>query len=264
MRRLYRLLIHLHPRPFRVEFGPEMMAIFDQASSGRLALVADAVISLFRQWIFRPQPEPQEAPTQVAGAPAFTSLEPYRMRSSVLVHGGFVTAALFVAVIFLIDHPGKTAHWLVGMQRAAESLLPISRSSLEGQDLDTTVRLREPENDPWRKVAIAYYRYLPLMRTLDIDGDYVISERELVLAPASLRSLDRNHDGKLEPQEYGFSGGAEPASFIRRNPVLAVIDSDGDGELSASEIRNAAEALRTLDRNGDGDLTPYEYLPHPR
>jgi Ca2+-binding EF-hand superfamily protein len=39
------------------------------------------------------------------------------------------------------------------------------------------------------------------------------------------------------------------------------LDANGDGELSASEIDNAASALRTLDKNKDGKLTRDEMLP---
>jgi hypothetical protein len=260
MRRLYRWLTQLHPRRFREQFGGEMMAIFEQASGSHGALIADAFASLFRQWTSRPQPV--EAPAAVSSL--FMSLEPYRIRPAALVHGAYATLALFVAVIFLIDHPGKAQRWLVGMERAAESLLPISRSSLEGQDLNTTVQLPEPAKDPWMKLAIAYYKYLPVMKALDIDGDYTISGRELILAPASLRSLDRNQDGKLDPWECGAAAGSpHPAAFISRNPVLAVIDTDRNGELSAEEIANSSVSLQALDRNGDGRLTPDEYLPRP-
>jgi hypothetical protein len=48
---------------------------------------------------------------------------------------------------------------------------------------------------------------------------------------------------------------------MRLNPVLAALDSDHDGEISADEIKNAAAALRTLDQNRDGSLTPDEVLP---
>ncbi|HVW11774.1 MAG TPA: hypothetical protein VHC90_24495 [Bryobacteraceae bacterium] len=261
MRRIYSVLIHLHPRAFREQFGPEMMAIFDEMTGSQLTLLGDAVASLVRQWVFRPPSPNASVPAPVSGSPAFASLEPYRIRPGALLHGGFATAALFAAVIFLIDHPEKTARFLVGMERAAESILPISRSSLEAQDLNTTVQVPEPGADLWKKLAIAYYKFLPVIKALDIDGDYTISSRELILAPASLRSLDRNQDGKLDGRECGSAG--EPTAFVRRNPVLAVVDADGNGELSASEIQNAAEALRTLDRNGDGQLTPDEYLPRP-
>jgi hypothetical protein len=258
MRRLYSVLIQLHPRHFREQFGSEMMAIFEQTSGSQGALIADAFASLFRQWTRHP--EPVEAPA--AGTSLFMSLEPYRMRSGALIHGGFATLVLFAAVIFLIDHPGTTARWLVGMHRAAESLFPISSSSLEGKELNTTVSLPEPVADPWKKLAIAYFKFLPVMKTLDVDGDYTISGRELILAPAALRTLDRNHDGKLDPWECGAATGSpHPAAFISRNPVLAVIDTDRNGELSAGEIANSPVSLQVLDRNGDGRLTPDEYLP---
>jgi hypothetical protein len=257
MRRLYGVLIRLHPRRFRDRFGPEMMAIFEQTSGSHWTLIADAFASLFRQWASRPQLA--EAPA--AGPSLFMSLEPYRMRSSALVHGGLATLALFVTVIFLIDHPGKTPRWLVGMHRAVESLLPISRSSLEGADLSTTVRLPGQTEDLWMEAAIVYFRHALFMKALDIDGDHIISPNERYVAPASLRRLDRNNDGKLDPWECGFFAHSEPAAFVRRHPVLAVIDADHSGELSAGEIRNAAASLQALDRNGDGYLSPDEYLP---
>ena len=34
-----------------------------------------------------------------------------------------------------------------------------------------------------------------------------------------------------------------------------------DGEISASEIKNSAAALRRLDKNGDGSLTAVEVIP---
>ncbi|MFO0909181.1 MAG: hypothetical protein U0794_12665 [Isosphaeraceae bacterium] len=44
-------------------------------------------------------------------------------------------------------------------------------------------------------------------------------------------------------------------------PIIAAIDKDRDGSLSAEEIKNAAEALLTLDRNNDGKLDRSELDP---
>jgi hypothetical protein len=54
-RRLYRLLVRLHPPAFRREFAAEMLWIYDQAvaESGGGALVLDAFVSLVRQWVLR-------------------------------------------------------------------------------------------------------------------------------------------------------------------------------------------------------------------
>jgi hypothetical protein len=55
IRTLYRGLLWLHPPFFRRQFGDEMLWIFDQASSSRgaLALFADGLASLARQWLLR-------------------------------------------------------------------------------------------------------------------------------------------------------------------------------------------------------------------
>jgi len=50
---------------------------------------------------------------------------------------------------------------------------------------------------------------------------------------------------------------------MRFHPLLAALDADHDGEISAAEMQNAPAALKTLDRNHDGKLTPDEILPKP-
>jgi Ca2+-binding EF-hand superfamily protein len=47
------------------------------------------------------------------------------------------------------------------------------------------------------------------------------------------------------------------------HPVLAALDADHNGEISAAEMRNAPAMLRTLDANNDGKLTVDEILPDP-
>ncbi|MDM8552010.1 hypothetical protein QUF72_18140 [Desulfobacterales bacterium HSG2] len=44
-------------------------------------------------------------------------------------------------------------------------------------------------------------------------------------------------------------------------PLMRVLDIDRDGQLSADEMENAAEALKTLDKNGDGILGRDELRP---
>ncbi len=43
--------------------------------------------------------------------------------------------------------------------------------------------------------------------------------------------------------------------------LIKVLDANGDGIIDAQEIANAPAALLKLDKNGDGQLTPDEYLP---
>ncbi len=44
-------------------------------------------------------------------------------------------------------------------------------------------------------------------------------------------------------------------------PVMAALDADKDGELSAEEIENATAALKKLDKNDDGKLDRTELRP---
>ncbi len=50
---------------------------------------------------------------------------------------------------------------------------------------------------------------------------------------------------------------------MRLHPVLKALDTNHDGVISGSEIRNAALALERLDSNHDGRLTAEELLPDP-
>jgi hypothetical protein len=54
-RRLYYLLLQLHPAAFRYRFAPEMLWIFDEISGSgrRSALFVDGILSLGRQWVLR-------------------------------------------------------------------------------------------------------------------------------------------------------------------------------------------------------------------
>lgn len=57
-------------------------------------------------------------------------------------------------------------------------------------------------------------------------------------------------------------GGEERAQTAQRtavNPLIAVIDTDGNGVLSPAEIQAAPNRLKTLDKNGDGKLEVTEF-----
>src|ERR1019366_3057199 len=43
-------------------------------------------------------------------------------------------------------------------------------------------------------------------------------------------------------------------------PLLKALDTNGDGIIDAAEIANASAELLKLDKNGDGKLTPDEYM----
>ncbi len=59
----------------------------------------------------------------------------------------------------------------------------------------------------------------------------------------------------------GGQGGGQRFGFPP-NPLFTALDADGDGEISASELKNAMAALKKLDKNKDGKLTRDEVRPN--
>jgi hypothetical protein len=58
--------------------------------------------------------------------------------------------------------------------------------------------------------------------------------------------------------------GARPPMHGHRPPPLPLVtalDTNHDGVIDSNEIATASAALKTLDKNGDGQLTADEYLP---
>jgi len=120
------------------------------------------------------------------------------------------------------------------------------------------------------------------LMAFDANGDGKLSKSEL---PERMQGLfdraDVNHDGFLTADEIrklaaaqaapGDRGGPEERrgegprpdramNFIRMDPVLAAVDTNGDGILSAEEIRNSPGSIRKLDLDGDGKVTREELM----
>lgn len=69
-------------------------------------------------------------------------------------------------------------------------------------------------------------------------------------------------DGQRDGPPPGGPGGPDGQRHHRMvPPVIAALDADHDGVISAAEIADASKALLTLDKNGDGQLTREELMP---
>lgn len=107
-----------------------------------------------------------------------------------------------------------------------------------------------------------------IIRALDANHDGIIDSNEIANASEALKTLDKNGDGQLTPNEYlgPFAPTNAPVAGRHHPPLPAIIvalDANHDGIIDATEIANASAALKTLDKNGDGELTPDELRPPP-
>lgn len=98
--------------------------------------------------------------------------------------------------------------------------------------------------------------------TLDLDDTRSLSREELEQGIAN-GSLNRD-GGSGDGRPGGGMGGADPARFLRRIPVIAALDRNEDGRIDTAEIDGAARALATLDLDGDGMVAGSELRPSRR
>lgn len=101
-----------------------------------------------------------------------------------------------------------------------------------------------------------------LFALLDINGDGFLSARELKNAAAILSTEDADHDGFLTPRDIPYRvlleltrGG--PAAT--NNNVVATTSSARQPRHNKSTAQ-PPDWFTKMDRNGDGDLTPEEFL----
>lgn len=72
--------------------------------------------------------------------------------------------------------------------------------------------------------------------------------------------LVAQEDPQRPPREGGRPGGpGGPGGPRMMMPIVGALDANSDGVIDATEIANASAALKKLDKNGDGKLTPDEY-----
>jgi hypothetical protein len=96
----------------------------------------------------------------------------------------------------------------------------------------------------------------------------VKAKLEKVLTPEQLQQMKQMRPPMMQggtggpnapmggPGNAGGMGGQRPV-----NPVIEALDINKDGIIEAEEIAKASESLKTLDKNGDGKLTPDEFRP---
>jgi Ca2+-binding EF-hand superfamily protein len=276
--RIYRLLLALYPSCFREEYGASAAVLFRDCLRAERGLVAR-----IRLWIgvicdvaaslpveYRRQSLPaSEAPVAQTDGLVFYQCDSEIPTFSALINGAAVSIAVLAGLVLFMS--GSAESWLFGSHHPSPShILAARATAIPKTELDAEVKVKTA---PFEPPISPYFKLILVLGALDTDRDNIISAAEIDNAPNALWMLDKNHDGKLSAEECGQRLGANAPRmdaatlrnvqllFMRFHPVLAALDADHDGEISANEIRNAAVALRSLDQNHDGKLTEDELLP---
>ena len=106
----------------------------------------------------------------------------------------------------------------------------------------------------------------PLLVALDANRDGSLSPSEIADSSEALGDLDRNGDGMLTRKELlprlPKDKSKQPPPLPKGpSPLMAALDLDDDGTLSAGEIEDAPLSLVSLDKNEDGTLSRKELHP---
>ncbi len=111
----------------------------------------------------------------------------------------------------------------------------------------------------------------PFFVALDADRDGALTDGEIDGAPEVLRKLDKDGDGKITLEEFRMPPPRPPEDKEKPKnpppahgpvpPVIAALDTDRDGTISAEEMQEATESLKQLDKNDDAEISPEELRP---
>jgi Ca2+-binding EF-hand superfamily protein len=103
-----------------------------------------------------------------------------------------------------------------------------------------------------------------LFDLLDQNRDGRLGLRELRALPGLLARLDRNGDGHLDrseiPRSFQLALGRGQASLNRATGNVLVVSPDGTLAHAADSQMGGPTWFRKMDRNGDGDVSPREFL----
>jgi len=77
-------------------------------------------------------------------------------------------------------------------------------------------------------------------------------------------NMSAQDEPKRGPRPGGREGGQDgPRHKMMVPPLIAALDANHDGTISADELANASAAVKSLDKNGDGAIQMEQLRPKP-
>jgi Ca2+-binding EF-hand superfamily protein len=130
-------------------------------------------------------------------------------------------------------------------------------------DLAATLMGFDKDSDGKLTRAEVPDRLQGLFDRADADKDNTLTADELKKSATSMANPSARGPGEGREGEgrRGRGPGGGPSG---RDPLVTMLDADRDGTISAGEVSAAPSALRSLDTDGDGQLTPEEVRPSGR
>lgn len=102
-----------------------------------------------------------------------------------------------------------------------------------------------------------------IIKSKDTDGDKALSMSELGVFADVFNKMDVNQDDKVNRDELNAAFYANKINLMTTNLLMSK-DSDGDNELSQSELNISTDIFAKVDANRDGKLDKYELnAAHP-
>jgi hypothetical protein len=199
LRLFYRWILRFHPTRFRERFAEEMLSVFDHIE-GRAAaakLVADAFISLVRQWTMRSEYWEEKATGSViasaGGLPGFYTLESFKPRKSALIEGAVLTWIVYSALFLAIRHSKIHSVYVpsISFDSAPSSDVQFPKSAPKLPSTEPSVRpsaeaiMKSRANSPE-----ADHQLLKRRRSSEANSSAKVSEPQ---GEARLTASDRRH-----------------------------------------------------------------------
>ena len=268
----YRLLLRFYPARYRSTFGSEMADVFELAKARAWSrgvtygmafcvrefagLALGAVHAWARQSKDPAQPAPSLTPA-FDGVPTFYTCEDYSPRRSALIQGGILSLAFFSAVTAAFEY--GVNHRVFYMPAGAARDTGQSQVIETGEAGFVAFGKSMVSSDDGALVLVLGKH--PALTAIDIGP----AARNISEAWSNLVWFLRVRPDirLLAPGPFQAAAPARDredfaAVYFRAMPVVAALDADHDGVISAAEIANAPAVLRSLDKNHDGKLTAEE------
>lgn len=271
LRHLYRCALRLHPPGFRKRFGDEMLCIFDEEAGlfKRLRLVLDCLRSAGKQWTLRPEfwfGIPSRAAAQLhSGVPSFSSLDPFRPRTSAVIHGMVLSISLFSLTCFAIRYSWIHVLHVQIPEISFDPYLAIhpvaSPKKLRGTTTSVAPKQSAPPTNADDSQLISPH--------LQVDVMPVEAERPM----PSLEATDQVSPGLLA-SKIGPSGSGTTlqidlrpyvGTYVSQSPQvkisIAILDGNLSMKIAGQPRRTLTPVSETVFRSERGEYSRIEFFP---